>query len=129
MELEVGERDISRCALRENVASGELCLEYVPGSIHLADILTKAVPAQRHREISAMWGMVKGAAGKLKARVLSLIMMCACCCTVEGAPGDSGLAIDNFIEFYVVLGMATVTLLVFWEGLGQNSSLGLRYGS
>ena len=103
--------------VRESVASGDLCLEYVPGSVQLADILTKAVPAQRHREISNMWGMVEGAAGRLKARILSLIMMCACCCTVEGTSGDSGLAIDTSVEFYVVVGMAAVTLLVFWEGI------------
>ena len=42
--------------VRENVVSGELRLEYVPGSIQLADILTKAVPAQRHKEISFLLG-------------------------------------------------------------------------
>ena len=46
--------------VRENVASGSLHLEYVPGTLQLADILTKALPAQRHREISSLWAWLKG---------------------------------------------------------------------
>ena len=61
--------------------------------------------------------MVEGVTNTLKARILSLIMTCACCCTVEGTRGDANLAIDNSMELYVVMGMAAVTLLVIWEGL------------
>ena len=100
----------------ENVPSGDLHLEYVPGTLQLADILTKALPAQRQKEISSLWGMAEGVANTLKARVLSLIMMCACCCTVEGSRGDASLATDTSTEFYIVMGMAAVTLLVMWEG-------------
>ena len=103
--------------VRENVASGSLHLEYVPGTLQLADILTKALPAQRHKEISSLWGMAEGVADNLKARVLSLIMMCACCCTVEGSRADANLALDTSMEFYIVMGMAAVTLLVMWEGV------------
>ena len=41
--------------------------------------------------------MVEGATHSLKARILSLIMICACCCTVEGTRRDAN-------------GMAAVTL-------------------
>ena len=102
--------------VREEVASGELHLKYVPGAVQLANILTKAVPAQRHKEISTLWGMVEGVANNLKARLLSLIMVCACCGRVEWANRDAALALDTSMEFYVVVGMAA-TLLVFWERL------------
>ena len=44
-------------------------------------------------------------------------MMWACCCTVEGTRGDASLAIDISMEFYVIMGMAVMLFLVFWEGL------------
>ena len=56
---------------RENATNGDLRLKYVPGSVQLADILTKAVPAQWYREISSLWGMVEGATNSLKAKIIS----------------------------------------------------------
>ena len=61
--------------------------------------------------------MVEGATNSSKARIPSLIMTCACCCTVEGTRADANLALDTSMEFYVVMGTAAVTLLVMWEGL------------
>ena len=52
--------------------------------------------------------MVEGATHSLKARILSLIMICACCCTVEGTREDANLALDTSVQFYVVMGMAAV---------------------
>ena len=107
--------NIRSAYLRENVSSGELSLQYVPGSVQLADILTKAVPVQRHREITTLWGLAGSGMEKLKARLLSLVVLCGCCWTVEGAPRDNSLALDTSFEFYVVVTMAAISLLAIWE--------------
>jgi hypothetical protein len=49
--------DIKYHHIRDEVKRGEVCLEYCETSIMLADIMTKALPGPRHKELTAALGI------------------------------------------------------------------------
>ena len=49
--------DIKYRHIRDQVERGEVCLEYCETSIMLADIMTKALPGPRHKDLTTALGI------------------------------------------------------------------------
>ena len=105
--------------LTEQIERGLVEVQFVPGSLQLADLLTKSFPRQRLQELVSLWGVVDMSikAAKLSlARAMVMMMMVQ---TVRATPPAEKmpLQMDGSIELYIVVMLVGVVLVAVWESL------------
>ena len=103
--------------LREKIELNQVALEFVPGKLQLADLLTKSFPRQRLQELVGLWGIVDRVVRTAEtslARMVVLMMMVQTC---RARQVKEPTPLDTSLELYVVMILAGVALVAAWEGL------------
>ncbi|CAE7219174.1 RE1 [Symbiodinium natans] len=103
--------------LREQAKFGFLKVCHCRGQFQKADLLTKPLPKDRHEELCRLWGLQGLLATELKAKILRILLMCGWVCGSKAENPQASLQLDGSIEFYILMMMACITMLVAWEVL------------
>ena len=103
--------------LKEKIEADQVALEFVPGKLQLADLLTKGFPRQRLQELVGLWGIVDRVVRTAEtslARMVVLMMMVQTC---RAKQVKEPTPLDTSLELYIVAALAGVALVAAWEGL------------
>ena len=103
--------------LREQAKSGFLRVLHCRGQVQKADLLTKPLPKDRHEELCRLWGLQVPLATELKAKILRILLMCGWVCGTKAENPQAPLQLDGSVEFYVLVVLVGIVMVVLWEFL------------
>ena len=112
--------------LQEKIGSNEVEGYHVPGQIQPADLLTKALPGQRIRDLLRLWNLVgdglEAATSSRGGVSKKMLVALLCCLMITMASGQPEREVARILIDWDMAGVCMILLmilgaLVVWEGL------------
>ena len=113
--------------LQEQLDAGIMAIKHCAGRIQLADLLTKALPAQRISDLLVLWGVTDEQPARPTTRTSSNIsakalLALVCCMLIVGAKSEeesvnyqNRLSVDWDMVGWLVLFLAVAGVVAVWE--------------
>ena len=116
--------------LQEQLDAGIIMVKHCAGRIQLADLLTKALAAQRINDLLSLWGVTDGSStsrtetSSSSGGAAKVLLALVCCLLIVGAKAEeealgvqSRLSVDWDLVGWLLLFLAVAGVVAIWEAM------------